>query len=1506
MPSGRLLGNLCSVPLNVNGQANHQSEQDPLKRARCKLTKPAKYEEDEPGNLVIEVKCISRGNDDLNSILRSPLAKKSKLVRTDDKFELENDADFDEDIHMLTAEEDNIEEQKYDDAESVVKQLPLVIENLKKHGQFEIWKKFHEMLSENRFPMDNIAYLLFLDVVKWFGHENVVSMRYDEQVTKFWRIGYRLFHGRFLRFMSGPKHKGQVIFGQTSQGTFSPSESKINFAVPMRKVTDSSLSPLGPDAIRPGIIQPLLDKVSMLASEDKTYKICLDGKKINASTSGQSGDIDLFGFEREPTILAKRERLKRELCFTEETLEALQPYEDDMEIQSLLPTSSEVICTKLKGLITLLGKRLQDLRATKVSRQVSLQKFKAAAGDNWKKSTLCNVISAISAQLYDINNCIDRTTRLVDNICYFTAILSGSHSRFTLDTIVDLRQQSNYRHLNKIMDHKFEIDTFQFLQQKSEDWFRVRSKATVTGSTLNSALGLDTLKKQQEHYDSVKHGKEKAEPSAGIKERMDYGTANEIHAVATLVAKVLPVLFPNMTFTEVGCLQKEDNNITYVISPDGRCDETLADQNTPRTFAIEIKCPFPASLGSYKQPVYYSVPKYYIPQILSEMYALHAETLIFLCYSKESTVVMLAEFDEALWTLMQRETLNIFGNDSRPSKKSEGVQHLKDRISVYVEEKISFLGEFVSVRGVECTGKVSNIEEPYCIHGVVGAKIYDPHITIAGVKSSLCETKEVFNASYQLNRTKGSEFLCFLISDLDRMPCPTGIPPVPIAYGLKGYSLPTDTLRNMLEFVLSECVKSGLYVPVCSFDGQWARLTVRDRNNSPLTLFQLQKDVYQEVRKLTISNLVANICNKNVVRCSTLQEMKKFVHIECLDGITAGKKKIDDSLHASLSQSKMIKDWSEGKRKQSSAKNSSEEVGEIGVEIIDTLSSNDRVVLTEELLQEVVTCERQSNYCDGPANTSLDEIGESLQVAETLALNVNSETNTDQLCIQDESEPYVNDRTHMSLNNDDIVLMIDALRQSKSKKKWDMAPESFSRLFTNAESINKSFTKDELVSATKPVLQRLNSHNEGQDFNLKLSENKHKIVTKLSKILGDGSVQKEPVRKKSKNPPALSIIAKGVIAKLSKEILCSLYASYLFPHKQKQWYENNPFGEIINITGLPTQSTRWYSMPEFNDYIGNYLFMVLDSYHQLCGLRRLVCQHGIPLKGVRREAFVKVAMESETNGCQLSLAMVNDLIDKQNVAFACATFSERVSIALDNIGEHDTAAFCRLIDNWYRADDEPGLSALDRCKYRIQLKEWLLAGVSFDDFPPHGAYIKGIPTVLFEGLLTNIERKIQLYTFSKTGTYNVRSVGSLDIENFFGTFQDLDPKGSGVLRPDDIPAAISVAVELLDVKLDPNRGFEMETTRSKVYPTNMMSSLSNDAMTTSVDGGVWRDLTSVDPIDHAFDYPERAKRKPKRKSATVSKPHEPAKGCMPVRQHHRRDESKILPHVRRGLNLNDI
>jgi hypothetical protein len=75
---------------------------------------------------------------------------------------------------------------------------------------------------------------------------------------------------------------------------------------------------------------------------------------------------------------------------------------------------------------------------------------------------------------------------------------------------------------------------------------------------------------------------------------------------------------------------------------------------------------------------------------------------------------------------------------------------------------------------------------------------------------------------------------------------------------------------------------------------------------------------------------------------------------------------------------------------------------------------------------------------------------------------------------------------------------------------------------------------------------------------------------------------------------------------------------------------------------------------------------------------------------------------------------------------------------------------------------------------------------------------------MFEGLMTNIDRRNQLFSFVRNQAYNVRALGSLEAENLFGEFQDIDPKGVGVLRPDDIPIAMSTACELLSVRMPSN------------------------------------------------------------------------------------------------------
>ena len=71
--------------------------------------------------------------------------------------------------------------------------------------------QFHKMLALASFPMNNIAFLLFLDV-KWHNSESTTLMRYEcPAVNNFWRIGCKMFHGKWLRFMSGPKNKGDIV-----------------------------------------------------------------------------------------------------------------------------------------------------------------------------------------------------------------------------------------------------------------------------------------------------------------------------------------------------------------------------------------------------------------------------------------------------------------------------------------------------------------------------------------------------------------------------------------------------------------------------------------------------------------------------------------------------------------------------------------------------------------------------------------------------------------------------------------------------------------------------------------------------------------------------------------------------------------------------------------------------------------------------------------------------------------------------------------------------------------------------------------------------------------------------------------------------------------------------------------------------------------------------------------------------------------------------------------------
>jgi hypothetical protein len=178
--------------------------------------------------------------------------------------------------------DDDEERTDDDEREILIKLIPSVVETMKNHGQLETWIQFNQLLSTQSFPMDNIAFLLFLDVVRWYGTTSTTQMRYnDTAVNKFWRTGYKMLHGKWLRYMSGPKNKGDLVNRLSAPGEFDSKGSRINFSVPFAKITGTSESPVPSSQIRSGILTHLLDKVSEQTSKDQTFKLCFDGKEIN-------------------------------------------------------------------------------------------------------------------------------------------------------------------------------------------------------------------------------------------------------------------------------------------------------------------------------------------------------------------------------------------------------------------------------------------------------------------------------------------------------------------------------------------------------------------------------------------------------------------------------------------------------------------------------------------------------------------------------------------------------------------------------------------------------------------------------------------------------------------------------------------------------------------------------------------------------------------------------------------------------------------------------------------------------------------------------------------------------------------------------------------------------------------------------------------------------------------------------------------------------------------------
>ena len=216
-----------------------------------------------------------------------------------------------------------------------------------------------------------------------------------------------------------------------------------------------------------------------------------------------------------------------------------------------------------------------------------------------------------------------------------------------------------------------------------------------------------------------------------------------------------------------------------------------------------------------------------------------------------------------LWKKVFHELKSVFGTDipKRPTKLSQCAKELKEEIKTFASTNAVFLCEVPSLTGTACSHETQGSSCVFQEHTSDSGQTQRhrrPDVIQALNNSLLCVRE-----AYQLSRKRATEVAMFMVSDLDRVTDFGLAHSMPVAYGLQGPGVSTDTVRKMLKIVLESLDSAGLEPIVFSSDGQFIQLMTKDSEDQPLTLLQLQKQHWANVKKKSKANILAYFKNED-------------------------------------------------------------------------------------------------------------------------------------------------------------------------------------------------------------------------------------------------------------------------------------------------------------------------------------------------------------------------------------------------------------------------------------------------------------------------------------------------------------------------------------------------------------------------------------------------------------------------------------------------------------------
>ena len=750
--------------------------------------------------------------------------------------QLLSDSEMEEDQCMSMDESENTDEQQESYSERCLKELQSgdlllnIIKKLEKCNKLNDFMKLMKHLSTGEIGMDNIVWILMLERAKFQSCRNTVAMRYSKVTKLFWSIVYRLCKSSGLKFFTGEKNWGQVISNECVKSRYTPVKSKINFAVPSESVLRYINRRL-PKVIPPGKIKQSLD----LLSNQKDVVLMADGKLVTKGLKENfCGDVNLFGHEIDPNINDLENEIQRHLEYISNCT---------CNFGLAEPSDKYHMLSDLLNVMTVAIGKIRKFGSNEMKRLMTYEK------SVFSDQKYIKVMSTCKTNIYTSKIWLKKVWKINLEIHDIMAQLQNNKHLFSISSNPNVSDKSNVRLLHAAQTVSVNIDLLDYphLMKVGSDIHKdlVRQSLITTG-TIFQALGLDKVSSMKEHF-------KRFVLDIGYNE--DCITSNHV-GLATVTNIIMPAMLPSCAVLyEEGCRYLNGKKRTKLIcSPSHwiiRHHHTTAEKKWKCNHLINMDYDNIAVIfleGDMNGWI--GLSNCDILNAVVTMRIVKCMKLWAVQYYENSVMLTQCTYDSETWKSIWYVIERYYDQKipTQPKNTSEIKKEIIPILERFAERNTTAMLEVPLIRDVigeyRMLGKFSAYNIPQTPMRSENTEI--PYMTFQEICYHL---SDLIEEGYNFLRVEASEILAFVATNSDRILQP-GIPPhLPIAYGMRGHSLPMRIMRNMVNDIRNELQKRNTSVLCKVYDGQFHQLIVRSEKGEPLTRLQMMHDHFNSVMK---------------------------------------------------------------------------------------------------------------------------------------------------------------------------------------------------------------------------------------------------------------------------------------------------------------------------------------------------------------------------------------------------------------------------------------------------------------------------------------------------------------------------------------------------------------------------------------------------------------------------------------------------------------------------------